>query len=402
MVDADLLDNGTRFPNLAQMKISAYCKSRGHHTRLVLSEDLDHLEKFDILIISKVFTYTTLPNEILKLIEEYRLEIKNLNNSISKTILEFEIEHDKKKSIVIGGTGFFTDGGNDLDAEIEHTKPDYELYNEYVQKQIENGQKKENFKNYTDFSIGFLTRGCFRKCRFCVNKKYDKAFLHSPVEEFLDESRPAICLLDDNFLSHGSWKEILYELSAVGKPFQFKQGLDIRLLNEEKAIELSRCRYKGDFIFAFDNISDKELITKKLDIWRKYCKKSTKLYVLCAYDPINSWDKKTDITPFELEDIISVFERVKILMQHECLPYVMRYEYYKNSQFRGIYTQLARWCNQPHIFKKMSFYEFCHANQKYHKNPNTLCAPLKALSNFEEKYSDVVSKHFHIKYGDYN
>ena len=39
IMDADLLDNGTRHPNLALLKISGYCKSYGHNVRLIQSYD---------------------------------------------------------------------------------------------------------------------------------------------------------------------------------------------------------------------------------------------------------------------------------------------------------------------------------------------------------------------------
>jgi hypothetical protein len=68
--------------------------------------------------------------------------------------------------------------------------------------------------------------------------------------------------------------------------------------------------------------------------------KTTKLYVLCAYE-------SQDVL-----DIINTFERIKILMKYGCLPYIMRYEKYKNCEFQSLYTQLARWCNQPQFFKK--------------------------------------------------
>ena len=52
----------------------------------------------------------------------------------------------------------------------------------------------------------------------------------------------------------------------------------------DKAKRLSEVKYHGDYIFAFDYIKDRELIERKLKIWRKYCSKSTKLYLLCAYE----------------------------------------------------------------------------------------------------------------------
>ena len=39
IIDADLLDHGTRHPNLALLKVSAFCKEHGHLVRLITSYD---------------------------------------------------------------------------------------------------------------------------------------------------------------------------------------------------------------------------------------------------------------------------------------------------------------------------------------------------------------------------
>jgi hypothetical protein len=44
------------------------------------------------------------------------------------------------------------------------------------------------------------------------------------------------------------------ELNGTGKPFQFKQGLDERLLTEERCALLFGSRYDGDYIF-YDHLS---------------------------------------------------------------------------------------------------------------------------------------------------
>ncbi len=69
-----------------------------------------------------------------------------------------------------------------------------------------------------------------------------------------------ICLLDDNFLGCKEWREILQQIINTGKPFKFKQGLDERLLTDEKCEILFNANYDGDFTFAFDNIEDYEII----------------------------------------------------------------------------------------------------------------------------------------------
>ena len=106
------------------------------------------------------------------------------------------------KNIHIGGTGFFEDGGENLPDHIEHHMPYYDLYSSYIGDQIKNGKSRSFYADYLDYSIGFTTRGCFRKCSFCVNKKYNHVFKHSPVSEFLDKTKPYIYLWDDNFLAY--------------------------------------------------------------------------------------------------------------------------------------------------------------------------------------------------------
>ena len=74
--------------------------------------------------------------------------------------------------------------------------------------------------------------------------------------------------------------------------------------------------------------------------------------------------------------------RIEILMKHRCLPYVMRFNRYEESPYRGVYISIARWCNQPSFFKKKSLREFADLNGK-----KSAC--YKYLSDFEERYPEV-------------
>lgn len=355
IIDADLIDHGTRHPNLALLKISSFCKAHGHSVELLMS--YEGIEDYDEIFLSCVFSFTKLYEQALDL-----------------------------PYVHFGGTGIYPDGGEDLPYEVEHSKPDYSLYQPYVDEQLAKGRRRSALADYLDYSIGFTTRGCFRKCSFCVNKKYDRVHPHSPVSEFLDESRPYIYLWDDNFLAFSDWKSVLHELQETGKPFQFRQGRDVRLMTNDKAKELSRCRYHGDFIFAFDHIQDRERIERKLKLWRTWTDKGTRLYVLSGFD---SQDEK---------DIESVFERISILMKYDCIPYIMRYESYKTSRWRSLYVNIARWCNQPQFFKKKSFREFCETNQQYHKTPGTYCSAYKAMTDFEREFPEIAAKYFDLRF----
>jgi len=58
IIDADLLDNGTRHPNLALMKISGYNKEQGHSVTLL--DSYTGLDSYDKIYISKVFNFTNI------------------------------------------------------------------------------------------------------------------------------------------------------------------------------------------------------------------------------------------------------------------------------------------------------------------------------------------------------
>jgi len=195
IIDADLLYRSQhRFPNLACMKLSGFHKERGDETELVT--DYGKTGGYDKIYLSKVFTDTYVPGEIL--------EMENLT---------------------YGGTGFYYDNAPPLPEEIEHHMPDYGLYQKYVEKNMQQG-KSRAYKFYTDYSIGFLSRGCFRRCAFCVNRNSLKSEAASPLEEFMDRDRKKLCFLDDNFLACRDWEPILDKVLETGKRFQFRQGLD--------------------------------------------------------------------------------------------------------------------------------------------------------------------------------
>lgn len=408
MIDVDLLNNGTRHPNLAQMKMSNYCKmEHNHNVHLVYREDeLCNLSKFDILLVSKVFNFTPIPEPLKKLIDSSRKSMRELNGSVVEILNRYRDSSPPVTQILLGGTGFFEDGGNNLDPEIEHYMPDYSLYNDYVDEKIREGRNPSYYSDYRDVSIGFMTRGCFRKCSFCVNRKYDHVFIHyRGLSEFYNENCKVIYLWDDNFLGLGrKCIPLLNELNSTGKPFQFRQGLDLRLMTPEYAEILGKSRYYGDYIFAFDHIQDEEKIQEKLKIWRQFCRKETKLYVLCGYDARSNDPKygiKGDYSQKEkdLIDIRNTFRRIHILMQYGCLPYIMKYISYKESDYRGIYVQLGRWCNQPAIFKRMTFEEFCLRNQYYSKSEKE-CAALRALNLLKKDAPEIYEKYAKLRFNE--
>ena len=363
IIDADLIGaKRHRFPNLVCMKLSYYHKAQGDTVCLLVSYDT--VDEYDKVYISKVFTATPCPEEVLT-----------------------------KENVEYGGTGFFYDKAKPLPCEIEHSMPDYHLYDDWVETQIESGIKRSEFTFYLDYSIGFLTRGCFRGCYYCVNRNCKRARGASPLTEFMDESRPKLCFLDDNFLSFPKWRELLKPVIESGKRFQFNQGLDERLLTPQIIKEMATWKYDKDVKFAFDNIEDKELITWKLAQIRTIVPDWTrglKFYVFTGCDKHEIYDRN-----FWEQDIKNLFERIYILKSFGALPYVMRFEKVYETEFTSFYATVAAWCNQPSMFKTCTFREL--AIKRGTSKTGEKGASWKALEMIEEMFPDIAEKYFDFK-----
>ena len=378
IIDAEIIGKSKhRFPNLCCMKISAYHKNKGDTVALLLS--YDKVRDFDKVYISKVFTKTEVPDAVLTL-----------------------------PNVTYGGTGFFYDKAPPLPDVIEHTMPDYHLYDEWVREKINNGVKRSEFTYYLDYSIGYLTRKCFRGCEFCVNRNYKGVEEASPLSEFMDTTRPKLCFLDDNFFGYPKWQELIQPVIDSGKRFQFKQGLDERLLTENKVIEISKWKYDGEVIFAFDNIEDKNLIMSKLELIRKTVpqwKRELKFYVFCGWDKNNVYDDA-----FWEKDIADLFERITILRAYGAKPYVMRFEKVYESKYSSFYATVAAYCNQPSMFKTFTFRLFSQCRgmrkdgykkykrdvERYMKDVGVKGSEWRSMEEIENLFPHIADKYFDI------
>jgi hypothetical protein len=422
LVDADLLCNGTRHPNLALLKIAGYFKDNEYKRKcsdqefrkentyelLTNESNFNELQNLDFIYISCVFTYTLdNPSHLLSFLmsdDKFKKKIhlggtgSYANLSIEEGFLEkrekdmHELEKDDFLNTLKNSSGTY---GINMRTQM----PDYHLYDEFIGVMENIKSSPTYYKDYKEYSIGFLTRGCFRRCPFCVNKLERSAVPYSNLNDFLDYEkdektgkliRPYIYLWDDNFLASRYWEKLLDELIATGRPFQFRQGLDERILaqsrrGEEMAKKLAKTNYHGDFIFAFDNWFDRKLIVKALKIWKFYCpKKETKFYLFCGFRQTCNQKKE-----FQL-DIAEIFMRICVLMRYQCLGYIMRHEDYKKSYMPNIYVQIARWCNQPGFYRNLSFWQFCYKNQTYWEEHRfgTKHDRLKTYEEFLEDYNN--------------
>lgn len=228
LVDVD----NHNWPNLALMKISAWHKSHGHSVQWAGS-----LEHYDIVYMAKVFTFT--PDDI----QSYQAD-----------------------KVVKGGTGY--DLSSRLPKNIECAFPDYDLY---------------GIKN---MAYGYLTRGCPRKCPFCIVAKKEGKQAHkvADLSQFWCGQKH-IKLLDPNLLACPDWENLLGQLADSGAWVDFTQGLDIRLMTDEKAAAINKVKYSM-LHFAWDDPCDKVTLDKLkeyVSTW-KGSQRNRSVYVLTNFN----------------------------------------------------------------------------------------------------------------------
>ena len=222
-----LIDADSKIPNLALMKLSTFYKAHGDRVTMSKGDKLGFCNKApDKIHISIVFK-------------------KNANMFDD---LQFSYPDTK---IDIGGSGYNLK--KKLPIEIENMKPDYSLYPQ------------------NDSSIGFSTRGCFRKCYFCVVPEKEGAFRHvQHPSEWYNPELNKITFLDNNALADPIWfLEITEWCLEKGLKIWFTQGLDVRLVDIEIAKRLYEIRNHRMLSFAWDNIKDERVIKQKIELLRQ-------------------------------------------------------------------------------------------------------------------------------------
>ena len=283
LVDVD----SHNFPNLCLMKLSAWHKARGDEVEFAIP-----LMPYDRIYMARVFddTYT------------------------HDDITSYQCTDVRR-----GGTGYGLD--NVLPYEVEHMYPDYDLY----------GVK--------DQAIGFLTRGCPRGCKFCIvgRKEGLSSRKVADLSEFWNGQKN-IKLLDPNIIACQEWKSLLQQLIDSMAMVDFTQGVDIRLMTEEKAEMISRIRMSM-IHFAWDNYPD-EFAYDQLKKYRKYFRGRHKpsVYVLTNFNTTLEQD----------------LDRIYRLRDLDYEPYVMIYNKpYAPRKLRLI----QRWVNNRPVWQSVERFE---------------------------------------------
>jgi len=279
-----LIDIDSKIPNLALMKISAYYKLLENEVTLTSPLFAD---QFDRCFASKIFDYTDMP------------------------ILP--------KTTQVGGSGIHENDEKKLDPHTEHLMPDYSLYD-------------------CKYAIGFTSRGCNRKCPFCiVPKKEGKWSAVADIYEFWD-GQEKIMLLDSSInTNENHFLMICDQIKRNNIHVDFSQGLDIRYLTDIQAMFLGSLKLWKRIHFAWDNIHDEVEVRLGIKILKKYKLNYVSFYVLIGFNSSSEED----------------MYRVKTLRELDVDSFVMPY-----NKFDKYQQSFTRWVNHKAIFKSVKWKDY--------------------------------------------
>ena len=218
LVDADLLNGGTRHPNLVLLKIAGYLKDNEVEFDLIIEPNAD-IDGYDYIYMSKVFTFTPDPPLYVNAgsnRKKFRLggtgtyaTTKDVKEFVEKRKADMSsLENDRFLNRLRNYRSEEKTHGIDMAAQM----PYYRLYDKYIDKKVAEGRKSSYYDDYRYYSIGFLTRGCFRHCPFCVNKLEGQVKPYSKLESFLDNE------VDENGKITANGKEVT-KILLDGKEF---------------------------------------------------------------------------------------------------------------------------------------------------------------------------------------
>lgn len=283
----------TKYPPLGLMKISTYHKKAKSDEVVFVKGCSSKVrdEYWDRVYISTLFTYNW--HETVKTINYYVDTLFNFSKKIYVGGILANLMPDDLFNIsgiqpIIGLLNDPKKLDQDDDIVIDELPPDYEIL------------KQVDFKyNYTDAYLGYTTRGCVRNCDFCAVKTLEPEYVpYIDINKLIKEvtsmygEKQNLLLMDNNVLASKQFDKIMDDIKSAGfikgatfgktrrkRTVDFNQGLDGRLLTEEKMKRLAEIPLEPMRI-AFDHIKYKDTYVKAVRLAHKYGQKDMSNYIL--------------------------------------------------------------------------------------------------------------------------
>ena len=288
----------SRFPPLGLLKLGSYFRSRGDRVKLVHGQvDLSNFVP-DRIEVTSLFTYAWKP--VHEAIEYYHAKFPNAMVRLGGIYASLMPERLR--------TFFpFVDIHIGLFEKADQYLPAYDLL------------KEVECWNKWDSTIVFTSRGCIRHCPYCVVPKLEghARRVIDNIDRFIFPGHKRIILWDNNFFALPDWKKVLNQLKNTGLSVDFNQGIDCRLIDEEKARMVADIR-TPIIRMAFDKPDEKIAIENAVKLFNEFGIYGRKIFIYVLY---NFYDQE-----YGGDFPADFFERIQTIADLGCVSYPMRYE----------------------------------------------------------------------------
>ena len=259
------------YPPLGLMKISTWHKRKGDDVQLIKdgrhNGTLDLFEEkhrcyrklkkhYDVIYITSLFTYQA--QFVIESIKYYKNRFPEARIRVGGIMATLLPEYIMKKTGIQPHVGLLRGA--------ENSAPDYSWF------------------PTLSHSITFASRGCPKKCRFCAVRKHEPDFIVKDnwVED-IDITKTGIIFWDNNWLASPNLEKDVKRLMKFREigitRIDFNQGLDCRLIDEDKVRLLSQIKI-DPLRLAFDNSSEDRHIQKAIELAKRYGFSDFRVYVL--------------------------------------------------------------------------------------------------------------------------
>lgn len=285
MENVGLIDVDSLIANLALMKVSAHHKALGDRVKRYPRADEIVTEGADVVYVSTIFDFSRRPRII-----------------------------SDGAAIVQGGPGYDISVPLPCDDTIY---PDYGLF-------------------ACDQAMGRITRGCVRRCPWCIVWRQDGRVRQvADLEDFWD-GQERLRLLDDNLTAMPDLFIETCEKLTERKIRTYFEALDIRLMTPEMATALKRVKRDGRVHFAWDSMKEEEGVRRGIANLKKggFGLSQASFYILIGFDT----------TPEE--DLYRLWTLDGLGVESFVMPF---------NKFDLYQRRFARWANAKQLMNSIPF-----------------------------------------------
>jgi hypothetical protein len=320
-----------KYPPLGLMKISTWHKNKGDTVFYLHGDswiDLDFNP--DIIYVTSLFTWD-LP-QVIQVINSFKKRFSTAEIKVGGVAATAMPDKIKKETGISPHVGVIP--------EVDSCVPDYTMSKET--KELEE-------------SLGFTTRGCPWKCRYCVVRILEPRYYEiDGWARCIDSSKPRITLFDNNIVraSKRHFNSVIRLLEEQDKQVDFNSGFDCKLLTKDHVEQIAKI-HVHPIRLAFDKLEQEKPLIKSVNLFKEkgISTDNIRVYVLYNY----------------YDDLEEAKYRADKVIELGCKPFVMRYKpldwlkkemYVSPNWTKEDIVNFTYYYNMPTVWKTISFEQF--------------------------------------------